>query len=330
MNHYAVLKIDKYHTFSQIREQQIHNEREINMPHIDNSKTIQNVQLVSPGGSVSEAWKRRKENIEAQTGHKLATRSTSVLAVEVMLSFSHDADIPVKKWSAKNMEWLEETFGKENILSCTLHMDESTPHIHATIIPIDENNRLSARNVIGGPNGMRKLQSSYGQAMEEFGLRRGIDQRKKAKRDSLVNFYDAINKIDETPAPVREMGESDEEYIMKLTSYCRSMKMAYLNMQYKANRTDEIAADEASKVYKNNYLAIQFYNLLLERLGSKESADKKLKDLAYLISSVPQDKLELVIDNLKDRFPAQENVLNHKRGNNNGKRKNSIDYGAGR
>lgn len=312
MNHYAVLKLDKYHAFNQLREQQIHNEREINMPHIDVSKSIQNVQLISPGGNVSDAWKRRRESIEAQTGHKLATRSTSVIAIELMLSFSHDANVPIKEWAAKNVKWLEERFGKDNILACTLHMDESTPHIHATIMPIDKNNHLSARNVIGGPYGMKLMQTDYANAMHQFGLSRGIDQRKKAKRDSLAQFYDSINKIDETPAPQREMGESDEEYIMKLTAYCRSMKMAYLNMQYKVKRTDEIAADEASKVYKENYDAISFYNMLLAKLGDKKAAKERIYDYTILENTMPEDKLQAVVTSLKERFPKEENVLNYR------------------
>ena len=40
------------------------------------------------------------------------------------------------KWIEANLRWLYVTFGKENLVSCVLHMDEKTPHLHATIVPI--------------------------------------------------------------------------------------------------------------------------------------------------------------------------------------------------
>ena len=42
----------------------------------------------------------------------------------------------LSEWINANIRWLEATFGKENLVSCVLHMDEKTPHLHATIIPI--------------------------------------------------------------------------------------------------------------------------------------------------------------------------------------------------
>lgn len=40
------------------------------------------------------------------------------------------------------MKWLKDTFGSENLVSCVLHLDEKTPHLHATIVPIVTTERL--------------------------------------------------------------------------------------------------------------------------------------------------------------------------------------------
>ncbi|MCD8471657.1 MAG: plasmid recombination protein [Parabacteroides chartae] len=42
----------------------------------------------------------------------------------------------LNEWCKDNIEWLQETFGKDNLVSAVLHMDEKTPHIHATVVPI--------------------------------------------------------------------------------------------------------------------------------------------------------------------------------------------------
>ena len=49
------------------------------------------------------------------------------------------------EWCDDNLQWLHHTFGKENTVSAVLHMDEHTPHIHATVVPIVTGERRKAR-----------------------------------------------------------------------------------------------------------------------------------------------------------------------------------------
>ncbi|NEE69798.1 MobV family relaxase, partial [Staphylococcus aureus] len=41
--------------------------------------------------------------------------------------------------------FLEQEYGKDNLLYATVHMDELTPHMHYGIVPITEDGRLSAK-----------------------------------------------------------------------------------------------------------------------------------------------------------------------------------------
>ena len=45
------------------------------------------------------------------------------------------------EWCKDNIDWLLKTYGADNVVSAVLHMDEETPHIHATIIPIVQTER---------------------------------------------------------------------------------------------------------------------------------------------------------------------------------------------
>ena len=45
------------------------------------------------------------------------------------------------EWCKDNIDWLHKTFGADNVVSAVLHMDEETPHIHATIVPIVQTER---------------------------------------------------------------------------------------------------------------------------------------------------------------------------------------------
>jgi hypothetical protein len=62
---------------------------------------------------------------------------------EDMIKIQHDGRM--EEWYNDSMQWLHKTFGKENTVSAVLHMDETTPHIHATIVPIVTGERRKAK-----------------------------------------------------------------------------------------------------------------------------------------------------------------------------------------
>ena len=63
-------------------------------------------------------------------------------AIRIILTGTHEQMMKLQcegkldQWIKANLSWLKDTFGEENLVSCVLHMDEKTPHLHATIIPI--------------------------------------------------------------------------------------------------------------------------------------------------------------------------------------------------
>jgi hypothetical protein len=124
-------------------------------------------------------------------------RKDAVRCVEVMLSASPEwfkrdeqgqaADYSNSKWVKDNLAFLQKTFGEKNVLAFKLHQDEKTPHLHALVVPLTSDNRLSARDVFGRP-ALRHLQTNYANAMAEHGLRRGVE-RSQAKHKPMRQFY---------------------------------------------------------------------------------------------------------------------------------------------
>ena len=70
-------------------------------------------------------------------------------AIRIILTGTHEQmmkianDGRLDNWIDANLKWLKETFGEENLVSCVLHMDEKTPHLHATVVPIVTRERPS-------------------------------------------------------------------------------------------------------------------------------------------------------------------------------------------
>ena len=132
-------------------------------------------------------------------------------AIRVILTGTHEQmmkiadDGKLDKWIDANMKWLKDTFGSENLVSCVLHLDEKTPHLHATIVPIvtterlrkkregekkyetKSGARLSADDVMRRTK-LHEYQNSYAKTMKPFGLQRGI-VGSTAKHQANSDYY---------------------------------------------------------------------------------------------------------------------------------------------
>ncbi|KAA6330574.1 Plasmid recombination enzyme [termite gut metagenome] len=120
-------------------------------------------------------------------------------------------------WCRDNIDWLKKTYGEENVVAATLHMDETTPHIHASVVPIVRGERrqkaskkrpeqeqiekpkrkykkkdpLRVRLCCDDVMTKTKLieyQDTYAEAMAKYGLERGI-KGSDARHISLTEFY---------------------------------------------------------------------------------------------------------------------------------------------
>ena len=176
----------------------------------DASRTHLNRELVAFPAGV----KNRTEAIQFRIDHaglhrKVGKNQTK--AIRIILTGTHEQmmkitnDGKLDNWIDANMKWLKDTFGSENLVSCVLHMDEKTPHLHATIVPIviterfrkkregekkyetKSGARLSADDVMRRSK-LHEYQNSYAEFMRPFGLQRGI-VGSTAKHQANSEYY---------------------------------------------------------------------------------------------------------------------------------------------
>mgnify|MGYP000875494889 FL=1 len=214
---YAVLHIDKARGNDSAMT--AHIERSFVPNNVDTTRTHLNRELVQFPANVTN----RTEAIE----HRIATASiyrkvadNQVKALRFILSGSHEDMLRLEsegrlgEWYDSTMQWLYSTFGKENVVAATLHADEETPHIHATVVPIVQGERRKAKTE--AENGKRKYktkknkvrlcaddvltpkkleeyQTTYAERMKSFGLERGI-YGSEAKHRSNMEYYKEILK----------------------------------------------------------------------------------------------------------------------------------------
>ena len=214
--------------------------RRVHPANADQSREYLNEQLVDYPEGVADRTAAIQHRIDtAGITRKIGTNQ--VRALRVVLSGTHgdmariEAEGRLDEWCADSLKWLQDTFGKDNVVSADLHRDEQTPHIHATIVPIvtgekrikptnkppDPNKRtyrkkpantvrLCADDVMTRKN-LEKFQDTYAERMAKYGLERGI-RGSEARHITTQQYYrDLHAKNEGLRADIARLEEHREE-----------------------------------------------------------------------------------------------------------------------
>lgn len=199
----------------------------------DCSRTHLNRELIR----FPDGVRNRTEAIQYRIDHAGLSRKVAknqCKAIRIILTGTHEQMMKILdegrlgKWMEANLRWLNETFGKENVVSCVLHMDEKTPHLHATIVPIvtferqrreregekkyntKSGPRLSADDVLKRAR-LREYQDTYAAAMREFGLKRGIVGSTARHIATSTHYKQQMRQYEEDIAKLQEEVEKTKE-----------------------------------------------------------------------------------------------------------------------
>lgn len=199
----------------------------------DSNRTPLNRELITfPDGvkNRTDAIQHRIDN--AGLHRKVAKNQTK--AIRIILTGTHEQmmkiaeDSKLDNWIDANLKWLRDTFGSKNLVSCVLHMDEKTPHLHATIVPIVTTERLRKKRegekkyeTKSGPRlsaddmmrrtKLHEYQNSYAVAMKAFGLQRGI-VGSTAKHQANSEYYkQQVTRYEEDIARLQDDIEKAKE-----------------------------------------------------------------------------------------------------------------------
>ncbi|CAC7233605.1 MULTISPECIES: MobV family relaxase [Staphylococcus] len=87
--------------------------------------------------------------------------------------------------------FLEQEYGKDNLLYATVHMDELTPHMHYGVVPITKDGRLSAKEVVGNKKALTEFQDRFNEYINSCGyeLSRGISRKLMPRQHEQVSRY---------------------------------------------------------------------------------------------------------------------------------------------
>ncbi len=160
---YAILRFAKYKG-PEIGRIEAHNERTKEIyasnPDVDLSRSKDNIHLVTP---------QRKYRAEAERQIAMAgcrTRSDSVRVVEALITaspefFEGKKKSEVRAFFQEALDFITAHQPKETIISAVIHMDEKTPHMHLSFVPLTTDGRLSAKDIVGNKKKLTWWQDEF-------------------------------------------------------------------------------------------------------------------------------------------------------------------------
>ena len=223
---YAILRIKKLKTAGAIKAVGEHNQREretLNANPDQPNVTLIGPEIrsvVAPVHEVSEGAASTDKNPESGpmweavkariTEADARIRKNGVLACEVFMGASPEFFRPrggeagtwdearLQAWTPAALDWLREEWGEKNVVSAVLHLDETTPHIQAVVVPIDpDSGKMNASRWLDGRKALSEMQDRYGESMQAIGLERGV-RGSVAQHTKIRTWYSHLEK----PVPI--------------------------------------------------------------------------------------------------------------------------------
>ena len=160
---YGIMRFAKYKG-PEIGNIEAHNERTkekyASNPDVDVSRSKYNFHLVKP------VQRYRTEAEKQINAAGCRTRKDSVRVVEVLFTASPEffrgkKRAEVRAYFEEALRFFEQHQNKANIISAVVHMDEKTPHMHLSFVPLTADGRLSAKEIVGNKKKLTQWQDNF-------------------------------------------------------------------------------------------------------------------------------------------------------------------------
>ena len=274
---YAILRFAKYKG-PEIGHIESHNERTkeryASNPDVDTSRSHLNFHLVPP----ERKYRAEAEKQIAEAGCRI--RSDSVRVVEALVTaspefFKGKKKSEVKAYFTEALDFIQKYQSKDTIISAVVHMDEKTPHMHLCFVPLTEDKRLSAKEIVGNKKKLTWWQDEFwkhmvkkypdlerGESASETG-RAHIPPRLFKEAVHLNRMKDQIMAILNDSNPFNKKSKAEELEAL-LDKYIPGVEIMRTKLKKYDKTYKELTAENATLEQKLNS-------------ASRESIQKKLE-----------------------------------------------------
>lgn len=227
---------------------QSHNNREHEPktnPDVDMSRSEDNYDLIS-----CDNYKRSiKEKLSNLVESSRAVRKDAVVVCNFIVTSDNETMNALgadrqREFFQDSVKWFSDRYGADRVLNATVHMDETTPHLHIGVMPITQDGRLSAKAIFTKTE-MKAIQTEFARDVgEKYGLERGVEGSERTHlSEARFKEQKALEMANEHGAIAQELRIIAEDCKQELSEATRNLETVKQELSTMQDRKDTLQGE---------------------------------------------------------------------------------------
>lgn len=227
---------------------QSHNNREHEPktnPDVDMSRSEDNYDLI-PCDNYKRSIKEKLSNLVESSR---AIRKDAVVVCNFIVTSDNETMEALgadrqREFFEDSVKWFSDRYGADRVLNATVHMDETTPHLHIGVMPITQDGRLSAKAIFTKTE-MKAIQTEFARDVgEKYGLERGVEGSERTHlSEARFKEQKALEMANEHGAIAQELQIIAEDCKQELSEATRSLETVKQELSTMQDRKDTLQGE---------------------------------------------------------------------------------------
>lgn len=227
---------------------QSHNNREHEPktnPDVDMSRSEDNYDLI-PCDNYKRSIKEKMSNLVESSR---AVRKDAVVVCNFIVTSDNETMEALgadhqREFFRDSVKWFSDRYGADRVLNATVHMDETTPHLHIGVMPITQDGRLSAKAIFTKTE-MKAIQTEFARDVgEKYGLERGVEGSERTHlSEARFKEQKALEMANEHGAIAQELQIIAEDCKQELSEATRSLETVKQELSTMQDRKDTLQGE---------------------------------------------------------------------------------------
>ena len=301
---YGILRFAKYKG-PEISQIEAHNERTkesyASNPDIDTNRSKLNFNLLPP----PPKYRAEAERQIREAGCR--TRKDSVRLVETLITaspefFQNKSPQEIREYFERALEFMKSKQHPDTIISAVVHMDEKTPHMHLCFVPLTEDGRLSAKDILGNKKKLTQWQDEYWSYMVKKypDLERGESDCETGRTHIPPRIFKQATRLHRLEQKLRELLSSinpmnakrvREEVLKILDEYIPGVAelMTKARALKKAERELKAEIAQLKKEANSNKPSVQRLLELEKKVQEQEELQRTISSMQQTLTAIPPE-----------------------------------------
>lgn len=227
---------------------QSHNNREHEPktnPDVDMSRSEDNYDLI-PCDNYKRSIKEKLSNLVESSR---AVRKDAVVVCNFIVTSDNETMDALgadrqRGFFQDSVKWFSDRYGADRVLNATVHMDETTPHLHIGVMPITQDGRLSAKAIFTKTE-MKAIQTEFARDVgKKYGLERGVEGSERTHlSEARFKEQKALEMANEHGAIAQELQIIAEDCKQELSEATRSLETVKQELSAMQDRKDTLQGE---------------------------------------------------------------------------------------